>query len=62
MIRFIDEYRDCFSIEFMCKTLTTHCKGGFVTSRGYRQSKARGQSLRGLRDGCFGRTHPQRPR
>lgn len=42
MIRFIDEYRDRFSIEFICETLNTHRVGGFITSRGYRQSKARG--------------------
>lgn len=50
MIQFIDEHRDCFSIEFMCKTLNAHRAGGFITSRGYRQSKARGLSSRRLRD------------
>ena len=50
MIQFIDEHRDRFSIEFMCKTLTTHRAGGFITSRGYSQSKARGLSSRRLRD------------
>ncbi|WP_414835941.1 IS3 family transposase [Corynebacterium stationis] len=34
----------------MCKTLNTHRAGGFITSRGYRQSKARGLSSRRLRD------------
>lgn len=50
MIRFIDEYRDRFSVEFICLTLKAHRVGGFITSRGYRQAKARGPSARVLRD------------
>ena len=50
MIRFIDEYRGRFSVEFICKTLKNNRAGGFITSRGYRQSKARGLSARRLRD------------
>ena len=50
MIRFIDEYRDRFSIEFICSTLRINREGGFITSRGYRQSRARGPSARRLRD------------
>ena len=50
MIRFIDEYRNRFTIEFICTTLKNNREGGFITSRGYRQSKARGQSARRLRD------------
>lgn len=50
MIQFIDKHRDCFSIEFICTTLNIHRAGGFITSRGYRQSKARGLSSRRLRD------------
>ena len=50
MIRFIDEYRNRFSVEFICKTLKDNRAGGFITSRGYRQSKARGLSARRLRD------------
>ncbi len=50
MIRFIDEYRNRFSVEFICKTLKKNRAGGFITSRGYRQSKARGLSARRLRD------------
>ncbi|WP_306496213.1 MULTISPECIES: IS3 family transposase [Corynebacterium] len=50
MIRFIDEYRNRFSVEFICKTLKKNRAGGFITSRGYRQSKARGVSARRLRD------------
>ena len=50
MIRFIDEYRNRFSVEFICTTLKNNRVGGFITSRGYRQSKARGPSARRLRD------------
>lgn len=50
MIRFIDEHRDRFTIEFICTTLRSNREGGFITSRGYRQSKARGMSARRLRD------------
>ncbi|HAT1158667.1 TPA: IS3 family transposase, partial [Corynebacterium striatum] len=50
MIRFIDEHRNRFSVEFICKTLKNNRAGGFITSRGYRQSKARGLSARRLRD------------
>lgn len=50
MIRFVDEYRDRFTVEFICATLNTHRVGGFITSCGYRQSKARGLSARRLRD------------
>ncbi|WP_091280988.1 hypothetical protein [Arcanobacterium phocae] len=53
MIRFIDEYRNRFSVEFICKTLNTHRVGGFITSRGYRQSKSRGVSARSLRDAAL---------
>nr|WP_091280601.1 IS3 family transposase [Arcanobacterium phocae] len=53
MIRFIDEYRNRFSTQFICKTLNTHRVGGFITSRGYRQSKSRGVSARSLRDAAL---------
>ncbi|MDK8479271.1 DDE-type integrase/transposase/recombinase [Corynebacterium pseudodiphtheriticum] len=53
MIRFIDEYRNRFTVEFICTTLKNNREGGFITSRGYRQSKARGQSARRLRDGVL---------
>ncbi|QRP22527.1 hypothetical protein [Corynebacterium macginleyi] len=49
MIRFIDKYRNRFSVEFICKTLKNNRAGGFITSRGYCQSKARGLSTRRLR-------------
>ncbi|AKV57967.1 transposase [Corynebacterium riegelii] len=50
MIQFIDNYREHFSVEFICKTLNTHRSGGFLSSRGYRMAKARGVSARALRD------------
>lgn len=53
MIRFIDEYRDRFTVEFMCATLKNNRVGGFIASRGYRQSKARGLSARRLRDAAL---------
>ena len=39
--------------EFICKTPQNNRAGGFITSRGYRQSKARGLSARRLRDGVL---------
>ena len=62
MIRFIDEYRDRFTVEFMCATLKNNRVGGFITSRGYRQSKARGLSARRLRDAAETGDQPRRPR
>ena len=41
MIAFIDQYRDRFSVEFMCQTLHQARVGGFITSRGYRDAKRR---------------------
>lgn len=35
-IQFIDELRDRFSIEFMCKALRKHRAHGFITSCSYR--------------------------
>jgi transposase InsO family protein len=49
MIRFIDEYRDRFGVEFLCCTLRAAVRG-FLTSRGYRAAKARSASARQLRD------------
>ncbi|MCQ9342011.1 IS3 family transposase [Corynebacterium phoceense] len=53
MIRFINEHRNRFSVEFICQTLNTHREGGFLTSRGYRQSKAWGLSYRALQDAAL---------
>lgn len=50
MIAFIDQYRDRFSIEFICSTLNKEREGGFLSSRGYRDAKRRVPSKRALRD------------
>ena len=50
MIAFIDEYRDRFSVEFICRTLNREREGGFVTSRGYRNAKYGEPSARTVRD------------
>jgi len=49
MIRFIDEHRDRFGVEFLCRTLRAAVRG-FITSRGYRAAKRRVPSARHLRD------------
>ena len=52
MIAFIDEHRDQFGVEAICRTLrATEC--GFITSRGYRAAKTRPRSSRTLRDGIL---------
>ena len=49
MITFIDEHRDQFGVEAICRVLnTTEC--GFITSRGYRAARSRPASARALRD------------
>lgn len=49
MIQFINEYRDRFGVEFLCRTLRAAVRG-FLTSRGYRAAKKRRASARQLRD------------
>mgnify|MGYP002758230001 CR=1 FL=1 len=49
MIRFIDEHRDRFGAEAICRTLGATARG-FITSRGYRAAKRRPASERALRD------------
>lgn len=50
MIRFIDEHRDRFGVEFICRVLRVAVRG-FLTSRGYRAAKMRPpSSQRALRD------------
>lgn len=49
MIAFIDEHRDRFGVEFICRTLRAAVRG-FLTSRGYRAAKTRPASGRQLRD------------
>lgn len=49
MIRFIDEHRDQFGVEAICRALGATARG-FITSRGYRAAKRRPTSKRALRD------------
>ncbi|MGO1839660.1 MAG: IS3 family transposase [Candidatus Microbacterium stercoravium] len=49
MIRFIDEHRDQFGVEFLCRVLKDAVPG-FLTSRGYRAAKTRVPSARQLKD------------
>ena len=50
MIAFIDQYRDYFSVECICRVMNEHMVGGFLTPRGYRAAKTRKVSARQLRD------------
>ena len=50
MIAFIDEYRDRFSVEFICATLNRQRQGGFLTSRGYHNAKYGTPSARSIQD------------
>ncbi|HHX46161.1 MAG TPA: IS3 family transposase [Brevibacterium sp.] len=49
MIRFIDEYRDRFGVELICRVLRPAVQG-FLTSRGHRAAAGRAPSARRLRD------------
>lgn len=49
MIRFIDEHRDQFGVEFLCRVLCD-AVSGFLTSRGYRAAKTRVPCARQLKD------------
>ena len=49
MIRYIDEHRNRFGVEAICRVLnSTAC--GFITARGYRAAKQRARSIRSIRD------------
>lgn len=49
MIRYVDQYRDQFGVEAICRTLrATEC--GFITARGYRAAKSRPRSNRAISD------------
>lgn len=50
MIRFIDEHKDRFGVELICRTLGEHLEGGFITSRAYRYAKSRPRSARSIKD------------
>jgi hypothetical protein len=49
MIRFINENRDRFGVEFICRVLRPAVQG-FLTSRGYRAAVGRAASVRQLKD------------
>lgn len=49
MILFIDQMRDRFGVELLCRVLRP-AVSGFLTARGYRAAKARTPSARHLRD------------
>ncbi|RKR74784.1 transposase InsO family protein [Frondihabitans australicus] len=49
MIRFVDERRNSFGVEFICRVMR-QTEVGFLTARGYRAAKARPASARQLRD------------
>ena len=49
MIRFVNEHRDRFGVELICRVLRPAVQG-FLTSRGYRAAVGREPSARQLRD------------
>lgn len=49
MIRYIDEHRDQFGVEAICRVLRPAVRG-FITARGYRAAKTRPPSARALKD------------
>ncbi len=49
MIRFINEHRDRFGVELICRVLRPAVPG-FLTGRGYRAASSRVPSARQLRD------------
>lgn len=55
MIQFIDEHWDRFAVVFTCQTLKSNRHGGFISARGYRQSKAWGLRARSLREAALTR-------
>lgn len=50
MIRFIDEHKDHYGVEAICRVLREDFCEDFYTSRGYRAFKSRPPSARALRD------------
>ena len=49
MIRYVDEHKDRFGVEAICRELRP-AASGFITARGYRAAVARPPSARRLRD------------
>ena len=62
MIAFIDEHRDQFGVEAICRVLGA-TEGGFITSRGYRAEAGCVFAARSVRDEVLleeiGRIHAQ---
>lgn len=62
MIRFIDEHRDQFGVDLVCRVLRPAVRG-FITSRVYRAAKCRPPSAQQLRDdllvGEIARSHAE---
>ncbi|GAA2568600.1 hypothetical protein GCM10009862_04220 [Microbacterium binotii] len=52
MIRFINEYRNRFGVELICRVLRPAVQG-FLTARGYRAAVGRAPSARQLRDSNY---------
>lgn len=50
MIRFIDQYKNHFGVEPICRALSAFLEDGFITSRGYRAAKKRIPAARALKD------------
>lgn len=50
MIRYIDQHKNHFGVEPICRTLSDFLEDGFITSRGYRAAKKRILAARTLKD------------
>ena len=50
MIRYIDQHKNHFGVEPICRTLSDFLEDGFITSRGYRAAKKRIPAARTLKD------------
>lgn len=50
MIRFINTYKDLFGVEPICRVLSEHLDGGFITASGYYRAIGRVASARSLSD------------
>ncbi|MGV3246269.1 IS3 family transposase [Rothia sp. 11254D007BW] len=50
MIRFINTYKDLFGVEPICRVLSEHLDGGFMTASGYYRAMSRVASARSLSD------------
>ncbi len=50
MIRYINTYKDLFGVEPICRVLSEHLDGGFITASGYYRAMSRVASARSLSD------------